>query len=139
MGNKRLNLLIKEITTFKRLPTHKDDDFSLVERHIVDGIHKYNYFLDEYGDLYFEKEYVRLLLMRGNISEAFVLACCEGKYAVPKYPVLFARYYEGKKEYKLAAYYYMMQANISWRDQSTQLFKDKSFENYKLWLKINFI
>jgi hypothetical protein len=89
------------------------------------NIEKDSISIDEYGYLYFEKEYVRLLLMKGNISKAFAVACCEGKYCVPKYPILFARYYEEKERYKQAAYFYMIQASLSWSNKSAQLLKDK--------------
>ena len=134
-GSKLLNNLIKKITEFKRLPIREDNDFKLVENSISKGMRKYNYLLDEYGDPYFEKEYVRLLLMKGNTYHAFAVACCEGKNSAPKYPVLFARYYEEKEQYKQAAYFYMIQAKLSWSNQSAQLFKKMSSENYELWLK----
>ena len=136
-GNKQLNVLIKRITEFKCLPIHEDCDINLVQNSIFKGMRKYNYVLDEYGDLYFEKEYVRLLLMKGNISQAFAVACCEGKYSVPKYPILFARYYEEKERYKQAAYFYMIQASLSWSNKSAQLLKDKGSEIHNLWLKNN--
>ena len=136
-GNKQLNNLIKRIAEFKGLSIREANDFKLVENSIFKGMRKYNYLLDEYGDPYFEKEYVRLLLMKENTSHAFAVACYEGKYSVPKYPVLFARYYEEKKWYKQAAYFYMIQAKLSWSNQSAQLFKNKSSENYELWLQKN--
>lgn len=134
-----MNFLIKIIQKLKGKSCLGDDDSALMKQSILEGLHSYNYILDEYGDPYFEKEYVRFLLANGNLMEAFIFASCDGKYSIPKYPVLFARYHEQRSQYKKAAYFYMLQSNFSWKRQSSKALLSKSCDNYALWLKENSI
>ena len=131
------NLLIQSVQSFNAISTKSEEDFNLMEQSILKGMAEYGFILDEYGDLFFEKEYVRFLLLRDDVVKAFSVASFENQYLVPKYPVLFARYYERNKQYKKASYFYLLQGEFSWNKKTAAEFEKKSLEVHLLWLQQN--
>ena len=126
--------LISSIEKLKLSLTSDQDSFIQIEKYIVEGMKNFGTFLDEYGDLYFEKEYVRLQLSRDNIKIAVDIATSYGFLKIPRFPVLFARYYERKSNYKTSAYFYSMQEKLSFSSDQEKEFKRLSQKNYDDWI-----
>ena len=102
--------LIEKVRRLKAIQDPSAEEKVELKRFVFKGLSRFDCVLDEYGDQFFEKELVRIYLAEDKVVDALSLARNGGKFKMPKYPILFARYYEARNKYKLASYYYLIHA-----------------------------
>ena len=126
--------LIEKVRRLKAIQDPSAEEKVELKRFVFKGLSRFDCVLDEYGDQFFEKELVRIYLAEDKAVDALLLASNGGKFKIPKYPILFARYYEARNEYKLASYYYLIHSKITLRGPESENCRKKSVKYHKLWL-----
>ena len=126
--------LIEKVRRLKAIQDPSAEEKVELKHFVLKGVSRLDYVLDEYGDQFFEKELVRIYLSEDQLIDALSLASNGGKFKIPKYPILFARYYEARNEYKLASYYYLIHAQVTLREPESESCRKKSKKYHKLWL-----
>lgn len=126
--------LIEKVRRLKAIQDPSAEEKVELKHVVVKGLSRFDCVLDEYGDQFFEKELVRIYLAEDKVVDALLLARNGGKFKIPKYPILFARYYEARNEYKLASYYYLLNSKVSLRGPESASCRKKSKKYHKLWL-----